>query len=119
MPRWVKGQPSPNPGGRPREVCDLRELARQHTAKAMAALAAVAAAVAAILVARQASLTDPKAPVMATPSTIMPDEGRGRAPVVPVGSAEIAPAPDRKPDHDMMVPAGSEETVPVQPHGRH
>lgn len=36
--RWVRGGPSPNPGGRPKEVGHVRELARQHTGEAIATL---------------------------------------------------------------------------------
>jgi hypothetical protein len=36
---WVKGGPSPNPGGRPRVVHEVRELARAHTARAIERLA--------------------------------------------------------------------------------
>lgn len=38
--RWVKGT-SPNPGGRPREVGDIRALAKSYTEKAVATLAAI------------------------------------------------------------------------------
>lgn len=39
--RWLPGQ-SPNPGGRPRAVADVRELARQRTATAIATLVEIA-----------------------------------------------------------------------------
>lgn len=39
--RWVKGGASPNPGGRPKEVGDVRELARSYTEKAVATLATI------------------------------------------------------------------------------
>lgn len=35
---WVKGEPSPNPGGRPRRSVELVEAAREHTAEALAVL---------------------------------------------------------------------------------
>lgn len=39
MPRkWEKGGPSPNPGGRPKEIGHVVELARQHTEEAIEAL---------------------------------------------------------------------------------
>ena len=37
---WEKGQ-SGNPGGRPKEVAEVRELARRHTKKAIATLAEI------------------------------------------------------------------------------
>ncbi len=37
---WEKGQ-SGNPGGRPKEVAEVRELARRHTNKAIATLAEI------------------------------------------------------------------------------
>ncbi len=36
--KWVKGCPSPNPGGRPKEVAEVRELARQHSEQAIGTL---------------------------------------------------------------------------------
>src|SRR5215217_1094619 len=39
--KWLPGQ-SPNPGGRPKNVTDIRELAREHTATAIAALLEIA-----------------------------------------------------------------------------
>lgn len=39
MPKFVKGQ-SGNPGGRPKSLLDMQELARSHTAAAIEALAA-------------------------------------------------------------------------------
>ena len=40
MPKFEKGQ-SGNPGGRPKEVAGVRELARQHTPDAVATLVAI------------------------------------------------------------------------------
>lgn len=40
MAKWQKGQ-SGNPGGRPREVSDLRELARDHTEGAIRTIISV------------------------------------------------------------------------------
>ena len=39
--KWVKGAASPNPGGRPREVADVRDLAKSYTAEAIETLAAI------------------------------------------------------------------------------
>src|SRR3954452_10100940 len=39
--RWAPGA-CPNPGGRPKAIADVRELARQHTATAIAKLATIA-----------------------------------------------------------------------------
>jgi hypothetical protein len=36
---WVKGGPSPNPGGRPKVLHEVRALAREHTARAIERLA--------------------------------------------------------------------------------
>jgi hypothetical protein len=38
---WQKGCPSPNPGGRPKALHDLQELARQHTEAAIKTLAEI------------------------------------------------------------------------------
>jgi hypothetical protein len=38
---WQKGIPSPNPGGRPKALHDLQELARQHTEAAIGTLAEI------------------------------------------------------------------------------
>lgn len=40
-PTWRKGGPSPNPGGRPAIVAELRELAREHTSEAIETLISV------------------------------------------------------------------------------
>lgn len=40
-PNWAKGQ-SANPGGRPKGVAEVIELARKHTAEAIAGLAKIA-----------------------------------------------------------------------------
>ena len=39
--KWLKGTKSPNPGGRPREVSDVRELAKAHSAEAISTLAEI------------------------------------------------------------------------------
>ena len=39
--RWLKGAPSPNPGGRPRDSYALRDLAQIYTAEAVEALVAI------------------------------------------------------------------------------
>lgn len=39
--KWVKGCASPNAGGRPRETADIRELAKQHSPRAIAVLAEI------------------------------------------------------------------------------
>ena len=39
--RWQKGGASPNPGGRPKEVGDVRELAKAHSAEAIETLATI------------------------------------------------------------------------------
>jgi hypothetical protein len=39
--KWKKGGPSPNPGGRPKEVGDVRELAKKYTAEAVEILAKI------------------------------------------------------------------------------
>jgi hypothetical protein len=39
--KWEKGGPSPNPGGRPKEVGDVRELAKKYTAEAVQTLAKI------------------------------------------------------------------------------
>lgn len=39
--KWVKGAASPNPGGRPREVADVRDLAKSYTAEAIETLAKI------------------------------------------------------------------------------
>jgi hypothetical protein len=39
--KWEKGGPSPNPGGRPKEVGDVRELAKKYTAEAVETLAKI------------------------------------------------------------------------------
>ncbi len=39
--KWVKGAASPNPGGRPREVADVRDLAKSYTAEAIEMLAKI------------------------------------------------------------------------------
>jgi hypothetical protein len=38
---WQKGMPSPHPGGRPRALHDVQELARQHTEAAIDTLAEI------------------------------------------------------------------------------
>ena len=38
---WQKGIPSPNPGGRPKVLHDVQELARQHTEAAIDTLAEI------------------------------------------------------------------------------
>ncbi len=38
---WKKGMPSPNPGGRPKEVADVRKLARSRTKKAVRVLSEI------------------------------------------------------------------------------
>jgi len=38
---WQKGMSSPNPGGRPKALHDVQELARQHTEAAINALAKI------------------------------------------------------------------------------
>jgi len=40
---WKKGCSSPNPGGRPKQVAEVKELARQHTEAALSTLAAIMA----------------------------------------------------------------------------
>lgn len=40
-PAWQRGGPSPNPGGRPAIIGELRDLAREHTAEALATLVEV------------------------------------------------------------------------------
>jgi hypothetical protein len=40
MPKFTKGQ-SGNPGGRPKEVADIKALARAHTDVALSALVAI------------------------------------------------------------------------------
>lgn len=40
-PAWRKGGPSPNPGGRPAIIGELRDLARAHTAEALSTLVEV------------------------------------------------------------------------------
>jgi hypothetical protein len=39
--KWEKGGPSPNPGGRPKEVGDVRDLAKRYTAEAVETLAKI------------------------------------------------------------------------------
>jgi hypothetical protein len=39
--KWQKGGPSPNPGGRPRQTGDVRELAKKYTAEAVETLAKI------------------------------------------------------------------------------
>jgi hypothetical protein len=39
--RWVKGSASPNSGGRPKEVGDVRELAKGYTEAAVRTLAEI------------------------------------------------------------------------------
>src|SRR5215207_4338328 len=39
--RWAPGS-SPNPGGRPKVIADIRDLARQHTTTALQALVQIA-----------------------------------------------------------------------------
>jgi hypothetical protein len=39
--KWVKGSASPNPGGRPKELGDVRELAKAHSAAAIETLAEI------------------------------------------------------------------------------
>ena len=65
MAKWTKGE-SGNPGGRPREVGELRVLARQRTQEALDTLVAV--------------MGDPKAPAAARVSaaTAILDRGHGR-----------------------------------------
>lgn len=38
---WYQGMPSPNPGGRPKQVAHLQELAREHTPAALAKIVAL------------------------------------------------------------------------------
>ncbi len=40
-PAWIKGGPSPNPGGRPAIIGELRDLAREHTVEAVETLVSV------------------------------------------------------------------------------
>lgn len=40
MTQWIKGQ-SGNPGGRPKEIAEVRDLSRQHTPEALATLLAI------------------------------------------------------------------------------
>lgn len=40
--QFVKGAPSPNPGGRPKQVETIRDLARQHTEDAIGTLVSIA-----------------------------------------------------------------------------
>ena len=39
--RWLKGAPSPNPGGRPRDTHALRDLAQTYTREAIEALVTI------------------------------------------------------------------------------
>lgn len=39
--KWLKGGPSPNPGGRPKEIGDLRQMARERTPEALQTLVEV------------------------------------------------------------------------------
>jgi hypothetical protein len=39
--KWEKGGPSPNPGGRPKKVGDVRELAKKYTEEAVQTLATI------------------------------------------------------------------------------
>ncbi len=65
--RWRKGAASPNPGGRPAVLGDLREAARGYSQEALEILAAV--------------MRDPKAPPAArvTAARELLDRGFGRA----------------------------------------
>jgi hypothetical protein len=62
--KWEKGGPSPNPGGRPKEVAEVKELARVHTAAAIETLV------------RLLNGPDPKASVAAARELL--DRGYGR-----------------------------------------
>lgn len=67
MAKWVKGQ-SGNPGGRPKEIGDVKVLARQHTPEAIQTLADI--------------MTDTEAPPAARVAAAngILDRGYGRAP---------------------------------------
>ena len=65
--RWIKGAESPNPGGRPSALGDLKEAARGYSQEALETLAAV--------------MRDPKAPPAArvTAARELLDRGFGKA----------------------------------------
>ena len=82
MARWAKGQ-SGNPGGRPRGVGDLRELARRHTGEAVQVLVTVMGDVSAA----------PSARVGAAQALL--DRGWGRAPLsLEVREQRVEVSPD-------------------------
>jgi hypothetical protein len=83
MPRWVKGQ-SGNPGGRPKVLAELRDLARRHAPAAIQELA------------RLAVEAESEAVRVAAIREIL-DRGYGRAgPLVPGYDDVLA---DHHPDH--------------------
>ena len=65
MAKWTKGQ-SGNPGGRPKVVAEVRDLAREHTTEAIETLVGV--------------MKNPKAPPHAriTAATALLDRGYGK-----------------------------------------
>jgi len=70
---------SGNPGGRPKEIGEVRDLARQHTSQALSAL--------------QAIMNDPKAPASArvAASEALLNRGWGRPTQMIAGAEEAGP----------------------------